>query len=91
MWAAALLAGCVAYLIGVTSVKEMLGTLVITRLPALLLGLHLISIAAGTYAVVVLMFAGWAGVVPAVAYLVICLGTWVRRVDVRGRYSGGER
>ncbi|MEV0237553.1 hypothetical protein [Nonomuraea sp. NPDC050786] len=91
LWSIALLAGCVAYLIGVTSVREMLGALVIVRLPALLLGLHLISIASLTYAVVVLMFAGWSGLVPAVAYLVVSLGTWVRRVDLRGRYSREDR
>lgn len=91
LWSTALLVGCVAYLIGVTSVKEVGGSLIITRMPALLLGLHLISITTATYAVVVLVFAGWAGLVPALAYLVVSLGMWIRRVDVRGQYQGGAR
>lgn len=88
LWAAALLIGCVSWLAGLTSIQENNGVLVLTRMPALLLGLHLVSIACLAYAVVVIVATGWTGVLAATAYLVVAGGTWLRRVDFSSRFRG---
>lgn len=88
IWALALFAGCVAWLVGLTSVQEDEGVRVLTRLPALILGLHLVSITCLTYAVAVILFAGWFGFLTATLYLVIAGGTWLRRVDLVSRQRG---
>lgn len=88
LWAVALFIGCCAWLVGLTSVKENNGILILTRMPALLLGLHLVSITCLTYAAVVIVFSGWTGVLAATAYLVIAFGTWLRRVDYMARHRG---
>lgn len=89
LWSASLLVGCVAWLVGLTSITENNGVLVLTRMPSLLLGLHLVSMACLTYAVVVTIAAGWAGLLPSVIYLVVAGGTWLRRVDLSSRVKGG--
>lgn len=88
LWAVALLVGCLAWLVGLTSITENNGILVLTRMPALLLGLHLVSITCLTYAAVLIIFSGWTGLLAATAYLVIAFGTWLRRVDFSSRYRG---
>lgn len=88
IWAVALAVGCVAWLVGLTSVHEDSGSLVLTRLPAMILGLHLVSITCLTYAVAVFLFAGWLGLLTATLYLVIAGGTWLRRVDLITRQQG---
>lgn len=88
LWSTALFIGCVAWLVGLTSIRETDDALILTRMPSLLLGLHLVSITSLTYALVVVLFAGWAGILPATAYLVVSLGTWLRRVDFETRYRG---
>lgn len=91
LWSTALFVGCVAWLVGLTSIKESGDTLIITRMPFLLLGLHLVSITCATYAAVVILFAGWVGLLPVTTYLVVAFGTWLRRVDFESRYRGDYR
>lgn len=88
LWSIALFVGCVAWLVGLTSIKETKDALVLTRMPSLLLGLHLVSITCLTYAAVVIVFAGWSGTLAATSYLVVSMGTWLRRVDFETRYRG---
>jgi hypothetical protein len=88
LWAVALFIGCLAWLVGLTSVRETNGILILTRMPILLLGLHLVSITCLTYAAVLILFSGWTGVLAATAYLVISFGTWLRRVDYMARHRG---
>lgn len=88
VWAAALLVGCVAWLVGLTSITENNGVLVLTRMPALLLGLHLVSMTCLTYAVVVVISSGLTGLLASTAYLVVAGGTWLRRVDLSSREKG---
>lgn len=91
LWSAALFVGCVAWLVGLTSIQENNGVLVLTRMPTLLLGLHLVSISTATYAVVLILISGWTGLLAAMAYLVVAGGTWLRRVDFTSRYRGDPR
>lgn len=86
LWSVCLLVGCMAWLAGLTSVKENNGSFVLRRMPALLLGLYLVSLAAFAYGVVIMIFAGLAGVFPGLTLLAVAGGTYLRRVDFASRF-----
>lgn len=88
LWSAALVVGCAAWLVGLTSVREADGRLVITRMPAMLLGLQVVSMSALTYGVMIVATAGWAGLVASLYVFVVGAGTWIRRVDLLMRFRG---
>lgn len=88
LWAIALLVGCVCWLVGLSSTKLVDGHWTLTRVPALIFGLYLVSLAALLYGVIVLVVAGWGGVLPAASFLAIAGGTWLRRVDFSTRHRG---
>lgn len=88
LWAACLLVGCIAWLAGASSVRELDGQLVATRLPAYILGLHLLSLACAVYAVAIIVIGGWAGALAAYPLIVGAAGTYIRRVYLIDRYRG---
>jgi hypothetical protein len=88
VWAVAILAGCVMWLVGLTSITENNGHLVLTRMPALLLGLYLVSLTTLVYGVALIVFSGWSGFLASVPLFVISGGTWLRRVDFSSRFRG---
>jgi hypothetical protein len=88
LWAVCLLVGCVAWLAGASSVRERDGLVVATRLPAWMLGLHLLSLACAVYAVAIIVVGGWAGVLAAYPLVVAAAGTYIRRVDLVDRFRG---
>ncbi|MEV6987492.1 hypothetical protein AB0M95_40410 [Sphaerisporangium sp. NPDC051017] len=85
LWALCLIAGCAAWLGGLTSAREVDGRMVLWRLPLLLLGLRLLSTAAAVYGVAIVVTAGWAGVLASWPLWVVALGTTVRRLDLADR------
>jgi len=86
LWPVCLLVGCIAWLAGASSVREHEGQLVATRLPAWMLGLHLLSLACAVYGVAIIVIGGWAGVLAAYPLIVATAGTYIRRVDLADRY-----
>lgn len=88
LWAVCLLVGCVAWLAGASGVRERDGQLVATRLPAWMLGLHLLSLACAVYGTAIIVIAGWAGLLAAYPLIVGAAGTYIRRVDLADRYRG---
>ncbi|GII87690.1 hypothetical protein Ssi03_56800 [Sphaerisporangium siamense] len=88
LWALCLLAGCIAWLAGLSGVRELEGRLVVTRLPVLLLGLQLLSMTCLVYAVAIVAVAGWDGVLAAYPLLVGTLATYIRRADLLCRRGG---
>lgn len=82
LWGVCLVAGCIAYLAGLTSLRERDGHLVITRLPVLLFGLQILSPAALVYGVAIIVISGWAGLLAAWPLLVAAIATWIRRVEL---------
>jgi hypothetical protein len=90
VWSVAILAGCVMWLIGLTGITANNGHLVLTRMPALLLGLYLVSMTTLTYGIALIVAAGWGGVLAAVPLFVVAGGTWLRRVDFSSRFKGED-
>jgi purine-cytosine permease-like protein len=90
LWSLALFVGCVAWLIGLTSIKENNGHLVLTRMPALILGLYLVSVATLVYGIALLIFAGWTAAVAALIMFATSGGTYLRRVDFASRFRGED-
>lgn len=88
LWAVCLLVGCVAWLAGASSVRERDGQLVATRLPAFILGLHLLSLACAVYGVAIIVLGGWSGALAAYPLLVGAAGTYIRRVHLVDRFRG---
>lgn len=86
LWAVCLVIGCSAWIAGLTSVRENNGSFVLTRMPALLFGLYLISIGSVAYGAVVILFAGWSGLVTGVVLLAISGALFVHRVNLARRY-----
>lgn len=85
LWAVILLVGCACWLAGASSVRERDGQLVATRLPAFLLGLHLLSLACFVYGTAIIVIGGWAGLLAAYPLLVGAAGLYIRRVGLSRR------
>lgn len=83
-----MLVGCVFWAVGITSVHASNGILVLSRMPALLLGLHLVSVTTLSYAVLVLTVSGRAGVTVSAYLLAMAGGTWLRRIDLTDQFRG---
>jgi hypothetical protein len=90
LWSLCLLIGCLAWLSGLSSVKENNGHMVLTRMPALIFGLYLVSLSSFTYGVILLVIAGTGGLVAATTFFAVAAGTYLRRVDFASRYRGDE-
>jgi len=90
VWSICLFFGCLLWLIGLSSIKENNGHMVVTRMPILIFGLYLSSLAALVYGVALIMIGGWSGVLPAWPVLVFAGGTWLRRVDLVSRFRDEE-
>lgn len=86
--AVALLTGCVFWAVGITSVHANNGILVLSRMPALLLGLHVVSVTTLSYAVLVFTVSGRAGVTVGAYLLAMAGGTWLRRIDLADQFQG---
>ncbi|WP_062441225.1 hypothetical protein [Herbidospora daliensis] len=85
LWAASLLLGCLAWGAGLASVREVDGRLVVRRLPAMILGLQLISITALVYGVAIITVGGWAGALAAWPLGVVAFGTAVEQAVLSNR------
>lgn len=90
LWSVCLFFGCLFWFIGLTSIKENNGHMIVTRMPVLILGLYLSSLAALVYGAALILVAGWAGALAAWPVLVFAGGTWLRRVDLVSRYRSEE-
>jgi hypothetical protein len=90
LWSVCLLLGCVTWMVGLTSIKENNGHLVLTRMPALILGLYLVSISCAAYAVALVIVAGPQGILAGTSFLAIAAGTYLRRVDFASRFRGDQ-
>lgn len=90
LWSLALFVGCSAWLVGLTSIRENNGHLVLTRMPALILGLYLVSISTLVYGIALLVFAGWTAAVAALIMFAASGGTYLRRVDFASRFRGED-
>lgn len=85
LWAVILLVGCVCWLAGASSVRERGGQLVASRLPAFLLGLHLLSLACLVYGVAIVVIGGWGGLLASYPLLTSAAGLYIRRVGLSRR------
>lgn len=85
LWAVCLVAGCIAWLAGLSSVREVDGRLTVGRLPIMLLGLRLLSMAAAVYGTAIIVISGREGLLAAWPLLVLALGTAVRCADLSNR------
>lgn len=90
IWSIALFFGCLFWLIGLSSIKENNGHFVVTRMPIMILGLHLASTSALVYGVSIILFAGTSGVLSAWPVLVFAAGTWLRKIDFASRFRQEE-
>lgn len=90
VWALVWTVGCVSWFIGLVFSDEKEGNegIVITHVPALLMGLWFVSVTALVYGVAVLIAGGLSGVLAAVAPLCIAGGTYIRRIDLQRRIKG---
>ncbi|GAA4100981.1 hypothetical protein [Nonomuraea soli] len=79
LWAGCLIVGCLAWSVGLTSMKRIADRLVITREASMIFGLQLISMAAIVYATTIIITAGWAGVLAAWPLTVVAGGTAVQQ------------
>lgn len=86
LWSICLVIGCFSWIAGLTSIKENNGSFVLTRMPILLFGLYLVSLAALAYGIVIIVFAGWAGAVSGAVLLAISGALFVHRVNLARRY-----
>lgn len=86
LWSACLFFGCLFWFIGLTSIKENNGHMIVTRMPILIFGLYLTSLSALVYGVALILIGGWAGVLAAWPVLVFAGGTWLRRLDLVSRF-----
>lgn len=91
LWAVCLIVGAGAWLAGVLGVTTQEGVLVLRRLPLLIFGLYLLSLASMVYAVAVLVLNGWAGVLAAWPLLTFAAGLHIRRVDLAETYRRRPR
>lgn len=90
LWSICLLLGCGAWIAGLSSIKENNGHLVLTRMPALIFGLYLVSLASLAYALVLIVFAGWNGAIVSISFFAVAGGTYLRRVDFASRFRGDD-
>ena len=92
VWAIVWTIGCIAWFVGLvfSDEKDTGNQVVITHVPALLLGLWFVSVSALVYGVAVIVVGGLSAVLAAVAPLCIAAGTYVRRIDLRQRIKGED-
>jgi hypothetical protein len=86
LWAACLIVGALAWLIGVLAVEARDGVLIFRRLSMMIFGMHLLSLAALVYAVALLVLNGWGAAMAAWPLLTFAAGLHIRRVDMSGTY-----
>lgn len=91
IWAACLILGCIAWGVGITSIRQRGALLIITRLQALILGLRLISLAALVYALAIILISGWAGALAAYPLLVVSAATAVEQAVHANRAEAEHR
>lgn len=90
-WALTLLVGCVCWGIGVFSTRAAdERTVLITRVPVMVLGLSLVSVASFVYGIALLLSVGWNGLLAAVPLLAFSFGTYIRRVSLVSRSRDGD-
>ena len=92
VWSVVLFFGCLFWLIGLSSIKENNGHMVVTRMPIMIFGLYLTSTSALVYGITIILFAGASGALAAWPVLVFSAGTWLRKIDLatRFRQEGSE-
>lgn len=90
IWSIALFFGCLFWLIGLSSIKENNGHLMVTRMPIMIFGLYLVSSSALVYGLSIILFAGMSGVLSAWPVLVFAAGTWLRKIDLASRFRQEE-
>lgn len=90
LWGVCLLVGCLAWLIGLTSIQDKGSAMVVSRMPYLIFGLYLVSMAASVYGLVVIMFAGWNGVVAGTSFMAVAGGTYLRRIGFADQLRGNQ-
>ncbi len=90
VWALVWTVGCISWFIGLvfSDTKEDDEGIVITHVPALLMGLWFVSVTSLVYGVALLIAGGFSGVLAAVAPLCIAGGAYVRRIDLKRRIKG---
>lgn len=81
LWGVCLLVGCLAWMIGLTSIQRKGGAVVVSRMAYLIFGLYLVSLAALVYGLVVILFSGWSGVIAGALFMAVAGGTYLRRID----------
>lgn len=86
LWSVCLFVGCMAWLAGLTSIKENNGHMIVTRMPVMIFGLYLVSLAAVVFGLALVLIGGWNGVLAAWPVLVFAAGTYLRRVDLASRF-----
>jgi hypothetical protein len=90
LWAACLLTGCLAWGAGLVSMRRDGDRLVIRRLPAMILGLQLISLTAAVYGTAIIVVGGWAGVLAAWPLSVVAAGTAVEQAVLGNRAAATD-
>ena len=91
LWALCLLVGAGAWLAGVLGATSQEGVLVLRRLPSMIFGLYLLSLASLIYAIAVLVLNGTAGVLASWPLLTFAAGLHIRRVVLAETYRRGPR
>lgn len=92
VWAVVWTVGCIAWFVGlVFSDEKENHDVVITHVPALMLGLWFVTVSALVYGVAVIVVGGTSGVLAAVAPLCIAGGAYIRRIDLRRRIKGERK
>lgn len=86
LWSACLFVGCSTWLAGLVSIKENNGHMIVTRMPVMIFGLYLVSLAATVFGLALVLIGGWNGVLAAWPVLVFAAGTYLRRVDLATRF-----
>lgn len=82
VWSLILLVGGICWGIGVlsTSLDSDGHTVVIRRVPTMVFGLSLVSVAALVYAITIILYGGWSGLLASVPLFAVSFGTYIRRV-----------
>lgn len=90
VWALVWTIGCLAWFVGLvfSDENESGNEIVITHVPALMLGLWFVSVSALVYGIAVLFVSGLSGIFASVAPLCIAGGTYIRRIDLKRRTKG---
>jgi hypothetical protein len=86
LWGVCLFLGCLFWFLGLISIKENNGHLVVTRMPIMIFGLYLSSLSALVFGLAIILIAGSTGLLAAWPVLVFSAGTWLRKVDLAYRF-----